>query len=263
VKQPADQKEYFYVDESGDPTILGRRGRNLLSEGVVSRVFTVGYIETSEPRQLFEALQSLREEIADDQYLAGVPSMASTLRGFHANKDCAEVRERVFRLLKTLDFQAFAVVARKDESRFRKKFDHNMGRLYEYLVTKLLENRLHLNTEIDIYFSEMGNVVREHTMRRAIDEATSTFRAKWGRENTNTIRVFVQNPSQIPQLQITDYMLWTIHRAYERGDFRFYRFVAEKFGLIQDIFDTRNYPNTYYTAKRLLDPDRIKDPADG
>lgn len=91
MKQPADQKEYFYVDESGDPTILGRRGRNLLSEGVVSRVFTVGYIETSEPRQLFEALQSLREEIADDQYLAGVPSMASTLRGFHANKDCAEV----------------------------------------------------------------------------------------------------------------------------------------------------------------------------
>lgn len=263
MKPPADTKAYFYVDESGDPTILGRKGRDLLAEGKVSRVFTVGYIETTQPRQLFAALRSLREEIAADSYLAGIPSLSSTLRGFHANKDCAEVRERVFRLLKTLDFRAFAVVARKSESRFRRKFDHKIGRLYEYLVAKLLENRLHLNAEIDIYFSEMGNVVREHTMSRAIEEAMETFRSKWRSENTNKIRLFVQNPSQIPQLQITDYMLWTIHRAYEAGDFRFYRFVAEKFGLIQDIFDTRNYPNTYYTAKKMLDPDKIKDPADG
>lgn len=263
MKRPKEQKAYFYVDESGDPTVLGRRGRDLLAEGKVSRVFTVGYVETSEPRQLLNGLRKLRQEIAQDSYLAGIPSMASTLRGFHANKDCPEVRELVFRLLKTLDFQAFAVVARKSESRFRQKFDHNIGRLYEYLVAKLLENRLHLNTEIDIYFSEMGNVVREHTMRRAIEEATATFRAKWGAENTNSIRLFVQNPSQIPQLQVTDYMLWTIHRAYEREDFRFYRFVAEKFGVIQDIFDTKNYPNTYYSAKNLLDPEKKKDPADG
>ena len=27
--------------------------------------------------------------------------------------------------------------------------------------------------------------------------------------------------------------------------------------LVQDIFDTKNYPNTYYNPKRPLDPEKI------
>ena len=149
MKEVQDVKKYFYVDESGDPTVLGRGGRDLLAEGTVSRTFTVGYVETQDPKTIMKSLSELRKELAEDEYLAGVPSMVSTLRAFHANKDCAEVKERVFKLLRQMDFTAFAVVARKSEALFRKKFDFSTQKLYEYLVSKLFENRLHLYKRIE------------------------------------------------------------------------------------------------------------------
>jgi len=262
MQEIQDVKKYFYVDESGDPTVLGRGGRDLLAEGTVSRTFMVGYVETQDPQTITKSLSGLRKELAEDEYLAEVPSIASTLRAFHANKDCAEVKERVFKLLRQMDFTAFAVVARKSEALFRRKFDFSNPKLYEYLVSKLFENRLHLYKRIDIYFAEMGNTVRERNMQSALEEAMRSFRRKWDRENESEVRVFIQSPSQIPMLQVADYALWTINRAYERGDFRYYRFLSEKIALVQDIFDTKNYPNTYYGPKRPLDPEKIS-PAGG
>lgn len=49
MKETQDVKAYFYVDESGDPTIVGRGGRNLLTGGTVSKTFMVGYVETQDP----------------------------------------------------------------------------------------------------------------------------------------------------------------------------------------------------------------------
>jgi hypothetical protein len=250
-------KMYFFVDESGDPTILGRRGKNLMNEGLVSKTFMVGYVEISDPKELTRRLDALRDEIVKDEYLSGVPSLASTSNAFHANKDCAEVKERVFRLLKREDFRAFIVVARKNEALFRKKFDLKPDKLYQYLVSKLFENRLHLYKHIDIYFASMGNIVRERTMWNAINEAIASFEKKWKKQNSNEIRVFVQQSSQLPMLQVVDYVLWTVNRAYERNDFRYYRFLSEKISLIQDVFDVEKYPHTYYTPQDPLDPKKM------
>ncbi len=257
MKETQDVKRYFYVDESGDPAIVGRGGTDLLAQGKVSKTFMVGYVETGEPKSITKALTRLREELCSDDYLAGIPSMRSTRDAFHANKDCAEVKERVFKLLRQADFTAYAVVARKSEALFRKKFDLEATKLYEYLVSKLFENRLHLYRQIDIYFAEMGNTVRERNMRSALQEAMRLFREKWGKEHACEIRLFIQNPSQIPMLQVVDYCLWTINRAFERGDFRYYNFLADKIALVQDIFDTKHYPNTYYNPRKPLDPQKI------
>jgi hypothetical protein len=252
MQEPEDLRMFFYVDESGDPTILGRKGRNLLAEGLVSKVFMVGYVETANPKIITDALSALRAEIAADEYLQGIPSLSGTLRCFHANEDCHEVKERVFKLLKRLDFKTYIVVARKDETLFRKKFSLDTGKLYEYLVAKLFENRLHKYKQIDIYFAAMGNTVREHTMQRALEEATARFKAKWGAECETKLRIFVQQPKHEPMLQVVDYALWTVNRVFERGDDRYYRFLREKIALVQDIFDFEGYPNTYYTPKKPL-----------
>jgi hypothetical protein len=244
---------YFYVDESGDPTILGRKGRNLLAEGLVSKTFMVGYVETADPKAITNRLSTLRNEIATDEYLQGIPSLPGTLRSFHANEDCHEVKERIFKLLKQVDFKAYIIVARKDEALFRKKFGLDTGKLYEYLVAKLFENRLHRYKRIDLYFAAMGNTVREHTMRRALEEATERFKAKWGTECEARLRIFVQQPKHEPMLQVVDYALWTVNRVFERGDDRYYRFLREKIALVQDIFDFERYPNTSYTPENPLE----------
>lgn len=257
MQETQDVKRYFFVDESGDPTILVRKGKNLLKEGGVSKTFIVGYVETEDPQGLNKALTDLRKEIAQDEYLTGIPSISSTMKCFHANKDCAEVKERVFRLLREADIKAYILVARKNEALFRKKFDLKNGKLYEFMVSKLFENRLHKYRQIDLYFASMGSVVREQNMRKAIDAAIETFRKKWGRENESEIRIFVQQSSQIPMLQVADYLLWTVNRAYEKGDFRHYRYMKDKISLVQDIFDFANYPNTYYTPDNPLDAKKM------
>ena len=248
---------YFYVDESGDPTVLGQKGKNLLQAGVVSKTFIVGYVETENPAAISASLDNLRAEIAADEYLAAIPSLKQSLTAFHANADSWEVKERVFRLLKSADIKAHMVVARKSEDLFRRKFGFDSAKLYGYLVTKLFENRLHLYRHIDIYFSAMGNTVRVKTMKAAIDEAVEVFRKKWDVKHETTIRVFVQQASQIPMLQVVDYVLWTVHRAYEKDDYRFYEYLKDRISLIQDIFDTAKYPKNYYKPSNPLDAKKI------
>lgn len=262
MKAPSDSKAYYFVDESGTPTILGRRGKNLVESGLESKVFMVGYLETADPQVIACALGQLREEIVSDEYLLGIPSMSSTAKAFHANKDCAEVKERVFKLLKRLDFRVSIIVARKRVDQFRRKFDLKPTLIYQYLVKELFKNRLHLHKEIDIYFATMGNTVREHTMRTAIDSAICAFSKKWEVENQNAIRVFVQRATEIPLLQAVDYMLWAVYRVFEHGDYRFYQFLKEKYSVIVDILDSENYPNIYYRPDKPLQNIKM-DPAGG
>ena len=131
------------------------------------------------------------------------------------------------------------------------------------MVRHLLENRLHLHQRIDIYFAEMGNIVRRHTMEAAINGARERFREKWGIAHGNSIRVLVQKSSQLPQLQAVDYVLWAVYQVFSRKNFRYYNYLVDKISLVHDIFDTARYPNTYYTRTNPLNPEMIEDPTVG
>ena len=85
MKEALPQKMFYYFDESGDPKILGHRGKNLLQEGLVSKTFSVGYVEMSNPHQLLVDLEKLRKELMEDEYLKAVPSVKNLKNGFHAN----------------------------------------------------------------------------------------------------------------------------------------------------------------------------------
>ncbi len=254
MQEPSETKMYFYFDESGSPAILGHHGKNLLEKGLTSKAFLVGYIQTSNPHELLMNLEALRKEILNDEYLKSVPSINNLKNGFHANKDCLEVREKVFKLLKKSDFEAYVIVARKSESVFRKKFNMSDKKLYKFLVAELLKNRIHLYKNIDIYFSEMGNTVSIQNMTEAIKEAAEKFQYKWGKENKNNNRVFLQQPSHLPLLQVADYILWAVYQVYEHDEFRYFNFMKDKIKLVHDIFDIKNnqFYGTFYTEKNPL-----------
>lgn len=257
MQKTEDIKVNYYFDEAGDTQILGRRGINLLEKGTVSKTFMVGYLESKNTKEFTKSLNNLKLELAKDDYLFAIPSFHHSIEMFHANKDCAEVREKVFKLIKQQDFKFYCVVARKNEDLWRKKFNLNQKQLYKYLVSKLLENRLHLYNQIDLYFSAMGSTVHQASMQEAVDNAVSSYNEKWKIENKNQIRIFIQQNSEIPLLQAADYVLWTIQRAYERGDFRYYNYLKEKIYLIHDIFDSKKYPNNFYTPENPLEQKKI------
>ncbi len=258
MKKTKDIKMYYFFDEAGDPQILGRKGVNLIETGNASKVFIVGYLETEDPKDFRKGLLALQSELVNDDYLKDIPSVNKcTSKMLHACMDCPEVREKVYKFLKSQKFSFQCIVARKNLELFRKKFDLKEARIYKYLVTKLLENRLHLYSEIDCYFSSMGNVVRQDNMQEAINEAITIFKNKWNKENTNNIRIIIQKSSEEPMLWAVDYVLWTVQRAYEKGEFRYYNYLKDKISFVCDIFDTAKYPNNYYSDKNPLEAKKI------
>lgn len=257
MQETQDIKVNYYFDEAGYTQILGHHGVNLLEKGTASKTFMVGYLECKNPKEFTKALNNLKSELANDEYLSAIPSFHHSLEMFHANKDCAEVREKVFKILKQQDFTYYCIVARKKEDLWRKKFNLSQKQLYKYLVAKLLENKLHLYKEIDLYFSAMGSTVHQASMQEAVNNAITAFNEKWKTENNNNIRIFIQQNSEIPLLQASDYVLWTIQRAFERNDFRYYNFIKEKICLVHDIFDFEKYPKNYYTPENPLEAKKI------
>ncbi|MCI6442620.1 MAG: DUF3800 domain-containing protein [Treponema sp.] len=234
MEKDLQNKIYFYFDESGDPNILGHHGVNLLKEGKVSKTFSVGFISTRNPHDIQSKLENLRRELLADETLKAVPSISNLKNGFHANKDCAEVRREVFKLLKTLDFETYIIVAKKDEDLFRQKFNMNKKRIYKYLVTELVKDHIKNQNQIEMYFASMTGIVSPGTMQEAIDSALKAIYKE--NETQSKINIYVQQPSHTPLLQVVDYVLWTIFRFYEKGETRYMDFMKDKIKIVNDIF---------------------------
>ncbi len=70
-------------------------------------------IKTGSPDLIRKKIEAVRIEITDDEYLRSIPSVKKSTIAFHAKDDCPEVREKVFKAIKQMDFKAEFVVARK------------------------------------------------------------------------------------------------------------------------------------------------------
>ena len=104
------------------------------------------------------------------------------------------------------------------------------------------------NIKVNYYFDEAGdpNILGRKGVNLIEEEQAS-----------NKIGTCIQQASEITLLQAADYVLWTIQRAYQNGDFRYYNYIKEKIALVHDIFDFVKYPKNYYTPKNPLEAKKI------
>lgn len=240
-------QEYFFVDESGDPTFFNRKKQVIVNEGA-SPILILGFIRTTNPSKLRKEITKLHKLVAEDEYLSSIPSITKTNVHFHAKDDCPEVREKVYKLLKTLDFKAEFVVARKKVDIFTKRHKRNEDIFYNEIVSRLFESKLHKNDSV-IHFSKRGTKIKQYHFSNAIQTAILNFERKYNRQIETETKVFVQVPSDEPCLQIIDYMNWTIYRAYTKGEMRYFNFVKDKVSLVCDIYDFDKYPKSYYNRR--------------
>src|SRR3989304_2708348 len=115
-KRPAKSR-YYFVDEAGDTTIFGQRGKVLIGEQGCSRYFILGVLDIPNPAVLQDELEALRQSLLADPYFKNVPSMQPEARKtalmFHAKDDVPEVRREVFSLLQNHEFLFMAIVRDK------------------------------------------------------------------------------------------------------------------------------------------------------
>jgi hypothetical protein len=259
VNDPAVHQHYF-VDEAGDLTLFDKRGRVIVGEEGVSRCFVVGAALVRDPVGLAAALDGLRSELMRDPYFAQIPSMrpdaGKTARLFHAKDDVAEVRREVFRLLQGANVEVFAAFRRKRvlAEELRSHFDatgekRGVDHVYDDLVTSIFTNRLHLGEHTHIVFARRGKADRNVALAGAIELAKAKFERKWRKGIDRPTSISSSTPSEVTCLQAIDYYLWALQRLLERGEARYFDYLAPAFRLVVDRDDTRRHGyGEFYTA---------------
>jgi hypothetical protein len=253
MQKAIDDKKYFFVDEAGDPVFFNTKGKNIVGTEGCSSILLLGFISTKQPEVLRSRLLALHSEVINDPFLKDVPSLSKTRIAFHAKDDVPEVREKVFKLIKELDFKYHCIVARKIEKTFISKYKKNEDTFYFDLVSKLFENDLHKSKENHIYYATRGNRLATHRFDEALNKARLVFTKKWGSTEETVTALYPQSPSGEPCLQIVDYINWAIQRAYQKRETRYVNFIQEKLSYIVDVLDTAKYPNNFYTSKNPFD----------
>lgn len=257
MKSTANQKLYFFVDESGDPYFYDRDGSFVVGKEGCSKILILGFIKTSNPGQIRQKILSVREAIRADDYLKRIPSIGKSLRAFHATDDCPEVREQVFKAIRELSFKSEFIVARKREEIFIKRHKSRPNLFYDDLVSKLFENQLHKSDENKIYFAVRSNRARQLPLDDAIRKAVLIFEQKWKTKVETDIEILAQRSEGEPCLQVVDYMNWAVQRAFLKGEMRYFEFVSDKISLVADVYDFDKYPKNYYNRRNTFDINKI------
>ena len=237
MKQLEDKPRWFFVDEAGDPVFYGNGKVLIVGIEGCSRTFSVGFLRSYAPQDIRSKLAEVRLEVLNERYFKSIPSITKTLRAFHAKDDCPEVRRLVFSALDKMDFGAQIVVGRKIESIFKKNHEASYDKFYCELVSKLFRHQLHLSTTNAIIFARRGNKVQQHGLRAAVNRGAEEFRRKNSGAPATTISIETSQPVQEPVLQAADYVLWSVQRAFEKGEMRYFDYLRDKIELVWDIFD--------------------------
>ena len=74
----SQKTEYFFVDEAGDPTFFDRNGKNIVGAEGCSKILILGFIRTNNPDDSRRAILDLHDEISNDPFYKGVPSLEKT-----------------------------------------------------------------------------------------------------------------------------------------------------------------------------------------
>lgn len=253
MKKPVPTPYSYFIDEAGDPVFYNARGENIVGTPGCSKVLIIGHIRVENPADARKSLAAVRNQIKQDPYLKAIPSVAKSLNYFHAKDDCPEVRHMVYKAIKKIRFRTEFIVGRKDEKRFKTIHLGKETVFYNDLVTQLFESRMHVSEITKIYYAVRGNKIRQAPMSDAIQNAKLLFENRHDTKVNTLVEVFPQTMTGEPCLQVVDYMLWALQRAYNAQDMRYYDFVKEKVSFVWDIYDPKlpKKSNRYHSRNKF------------
>jgi len=240
-------RRHYYVDESGDGVIFGRRGRILLGSPGVLRFFMLGALDVADPCRLQQEMEELRMRILADPYFRGVPSIQKTARAFHAKDDLPEVRREAFRLLLNHEVKFSAVVKDlqavyayvRSRNAADPRYRYRPDELYDHTARRLFKQRLHKDDEYRVFFARRGMSDRTQALKHALETARDAFCEELGIESNALLQVTSAHPHQQAGLQAADYFLWALQRLYNHGEERFISSIWSKVSNVIDVDDTR------------------------
>ncbi len=254
-KTTALTKSYFFIDESGDPNFFANRHKLLIGTPGYQPLLLMGMIQTQNRRVLRKAMVDLKSEIENDPLYNKLHSVKPGWY-IHAIEDHPDIRTKVVTTIRNLDgFRTFIVIGRKALYRFERTHKSNPTEFYHDLLYHLLKDRL--NSEEEFYQIYLAQ--RQKTRMENFEDATKRAieRDNKRRKNPRAIQYHhdIVASSEYPEMSIIDYLLWSLQRYIRFNESRFYDALIDKYNLIIDLYDTKNYSKAgstttnYYTKE--------------
>lgn len=264
--QPLDAPftRHRFLDEAGDMAFYGKRRAPIIGAlPGVSLCFILGMVKFRSPLgTIRQDIRRLAEQVANDPYFDDVPSIQKKKAEpggyyFHATDDPQEARKVFYEFIKSTEVSFEAVVGRKIPQLYAQQHKSQEANFYADLLSHLLKNKLQAGGDLVLNVAQRGKVTRNIVFERALQTATARFLKRKTPAQVKTKVVFnVQSPRTEPLLTVADYLCWAVQRVFERGEMRYYHFIADKISLVIDLYDDTRYEHSanYYTERNPLTP---------
>ena len=228
MTQPTPATKHYFVDEAGDGTLFDKKGRVIIGEEGCSNFFMIGLADIADAAAIKADFDALRAQVSRDPFLKKLrqfkPERKETAVYFHATVDPVEVRWEVYKILLRHEFRFTAVIKSKrtvlDYVKSRNQQDKNYwyheDELYDFILRRLLKERLHQHDEYRVTFAIRGNKKRSAEFRAAIEQARATFLQQHQIDSLAAVQVLPAYSRDQAGLQVVDYCLWALQRVCEK-----------------------------------------------
>ncbi|MBI2631529.1 DUF3800 domain-containing protein [Candidatus Pacearchaeota archaeon] len=201
--------KYIYVDESGD---LGAFG---------SKYFTVVAIVVDDTKTLERIIKKVRQR--------KLKKSIKQLSEIKANNSNRLIREYILNIVKKSQCQIFAIVV--DKEQIAKHLFEIKNELYNYLCGILMQklNILDGKGIITIDKKYTNTLLREDFNRYITNKL---------RETNKDLKIEIKHKDSFAsnELQVVDFVVWSINRKLNLGDDFYYKIIEEKIVNKEDMF---------------------------
>ena len=259
-----------FLDESGDTTFFGKGHRDIIGQQGVSVTFGIGMLKVKAPMDsVRRKVVELQAQVEQDDYLNVIPSVQrKTAQGgffFHATDDPPEVREIMYKLIRTVDCSFEMVVARTVHDIFTRKHHGKESEFYADILSHLLKNKLRVGTKLILNIAHRKNSTSNRNLEVALAKARSRAQKRYDHKELTTQVFFnIQNQRTEPLLNIADYFCWSVQRIFEKGETRYYDYICDQISVVIDLYDQSGYAgsqNYYRRNNPLTSANKISPPS--
>lgn len=258
-KTPAYQYHRF-LDEAGDTTFYGKGKTPIIGSDGVSKCFILGMLKIKEPlHDVRQKVVELQNAIVNDPWFNEVPSIAKkkSKMGYylHAKDDVPEVRKMAFELINSINCSFEAMVARKIYALYERKHNGKEAEFYADMLAHLLKNKFNKYDNLVLNIAHRSRCTTHANLQKGLEKSLErSIKKNPSKQNSCKVVFNVQSPTTEPLLNISDYFCWAIQRVFERGEMRYYDFIADKISVVLDLYDVENFDKggNYYGKKKKL-----------
>jgi hypothetical protein len=242
---------YLFIDECGDPEFYGKRKKLLVGELGYQPLLILGLVETSDRKSLGQAVLDFQQQILTDLLYRSIHSVQKQGWFLHARGDHPEIRAEFFKFIRVYpDIRFHAVIARKDLSIFNRKHNNNPSEFYFDIVHHLLHGRFQSDCSHNIYLAQKQKN-NQNRFVKAVDQAIAADIKREKLQQPPGYRCSIVPSSEMPELSVVDYFLWSLQRYIYQNEIRFWESIEHKVVSVLDLYDQQNLAgNLYYGVEK-------------